>query len=152
MCVGCGKYWTYTFNWMGSHRVVFCDFSEHLGFVLFCWLNTHELLIGMGNHHWGGETFCHILLHNLHLVCRVKKSHCLNKILPLTGHFSWWRHQMETFPRYWLFVRRIHRSQVNIPNKGQWRGALLFSLICAWINGWLRQVIWDAIALIMASQ
>ena len=29
----------------------------------------------------------------------------------------------------------IHRSPVNSPHKGQWRGALMFSLICAWING-----------------
>ena len=27
---------------------------------------------------------------------------------------------------------------VNSPHKGQWRGALKFSLICAWINGWLN--------------
>ena len=27
-----------------------------------------------------------------------------------------------------------HRSPVNSPHKGQWRGALMFSLICAWIN------------------
>ena len=26
-------------------------------------------------------------------------------------------------------------SPVNSPHKGQWRGALLFSLICDWING-----------------
>ena len=39
-----------------------------------------------------------------------------------------------TFPRYWSFVRGIHRSPVNSPHKGQWRGALMFSLICAWIN------------------
>ena len=26
-------------------------------------------------------------------------------------------------------------SPVNSPHKGQWRGALIFSLICAWING-----------------
>ena len=25
-------------------------------------------------------------------------------------------------------------SQVNSPHKGQWRGALVFSLMCAWIN------------------
>ena len=50
----------------------------------------------------------------------------------------WWRHQMETFPRYWPFVRRIHRSPVNSPHKGQWRGALMFSLICTWINGWVN--------------
>ena len=41
-----------------------------------------------------------------------------------------WRH----FPRYWPFVRGIHRSPMNSPHKGQWRGALMFSLICAWIN------------------
>ena len=34
------------------------------------------------------------------------------------------------FPRYWPFVRGIHRSPVNSPHKGQWRGALIFSLIC----------------------
>ena len=42
-----------------------------------------------------------------------------------------WKH----FPRYWPFVQGIHRSPVNSPHKGQWRGALMFSLICAWING-----------------
>ena len=45
-----------------------------------------------------------------------------------------WRH----FPRYWPFVRGIHRSPVNSQHKGQWRGALMFSLICVWINGWVN--------------
>ena len=45
-----------------------------------------------------------------------------------------WKH----FPRYWPFVRRIHRSPVTSPHKGQWRGALMFSLICARINGWVN--------------
>ena len=40
-----------------------------------------------------------------------------------------WKH----FARY--FVWRIHRK---IPNKGQRRGALLFSLTIAWINGWVN--------------
>ena len=26
---------------------------------------------------------------------------------------------------------------MNSPHKGQWRGALVCSLICAWINGWV---------------
>ena len=43
-----------------------------------------------------------------------------------------WKH----FPRYWPFVRAIHWSSMNSPHKGQRRGALVFSLICAWINGW----------------
>ena len=42
------------------------------------------------------------------------------------------------FPRYWQFVRGIHRSPVNSPHKGQWRGALMFSFICVWINGWVN--------------
>ena len=32
----------------------------------------------------------------------------------------------------------IHRSPVNSPHKGQWREALMFSLICVWINGWVN--------------
>ena len=39
------------------------------------------------------------------------------------------------FPRYCPFVRGSHRSPVNSPHKGQWRGALMFSLICVWLNG-----------------
>ena len=38
------------------------------------------------------------------------------------------------FPRCWPYVRGIHRSPVNSPHKGQWRGALVFSLISACIN------------------
>ena len=41
-----------------------------------------------------------------------------------------WKH----FPRYWPFLR----SPVNSPHKGQWRGALMFSLICARINSWVN--------------
>ena len=63
----------------------------------------------------------------------------LNKQSPVTWSFEHddvikWKH----FPRYWPFVREIHRSSVNSPHKGQWRGALMFSLICVWINGWVN--------------
>ena len=40
------------------------------------------------------------------------------------------------FPRYWPFVREIHRSPVNSPHKGQWHEALTFSLIWSWMNSW----------------
>ena len=40
------------------------------------------------------------------------------------------------FPRYWPFVRGIHRSPADSPHKGQWCVALMFSLICASTNGW----------------
>ena len=41
-------------------------------------------------------------------------------------------------PRYWPFVRGIHQSPVNSPHKGQWRGALMLSLICICIKGWVN--------------
>ena len=47
---------------------------------------------------------------------------------------SWRRHQMETFSA--LLALCAGNSPVNSPHKGQWRGALMFSLICASINGW----------------
>ena len=52
-----------------------------------------------------------------------------HSIKPHDGVIKW-----EYFPRYWPFVRGIHHS----PHKGQWRGALMFSLICVWINGWVN--------------
>ena len=45
-----------------------------------------------------------------------------------------WKH----LTRYWPFVQGIHRSPVNSLHKGQWRGALMFSLICTRINGWVN--------------
>ena len=66
------------------------------------------------------------------LICRVHP-----RTVPLK-----WRHddviKWIHFPRYWPFVRGIHRSPVNSPHKGQWRGALIFTLICARINGWVN--------------
>ena len=40
--------------------------------------------------------------------------------------FTWWRHQMETF------------SALLAICKGQWRGALMFSLTCACMDGWVN--------------
>ena len=45
-----------------------------------------------------------------------------------------WKH----FPRNLPFVRGIHRFLVNSPHKGQWRGALMISLICVWLNDWVN--------------
>ena len=57
------------------------------------------------------------------------------------GSMSWYHHDVikwKHFPRYLPFVRGIHWSPVNSPHKGQWRGALMFSLICVWINDWVN--------------
>ena len=43
-----------------------------------------------------------------------------------------WKH----FPRYWPFVGGIYLWLVDSPQKGQWRGALMFSFIRAWTTSW----------------
>ena len=63
-----------------------------------------------------------------------------------------WKH----FPRYWSFLRGIHRSPVNSLHKGQWSGAMMFPLFCV-LNKRLRKkvvrlMIWDTIAPIMTSE
>ena len=53
-----------------------------------------------------------------------------------------WEHddviKWKCIPRNWPFVRGIHRSPVNFLHKGQWRVALMFSLICVWMNDWVN--------------
>ena len=46
-----------------------------------------------------------------------------------------WKH----FPHYWPFVRGIDRWPVHSPHKGQWRWALMSSLICNRDAGDLRR-------------
>ena len=53
---------------------------------------------------------------------------------PLFDDVINWKH----LPRYRPSVRGIHRSPVIFPHKGQWRVALMFSLICAWISRWVN--------------
>ena len=65
--------------------------------------------------------------------CRAITDHEFTVICETHNDVIKWTH----FPRYWPFVRGIHRSPVNSPHKGQWRGALLLYWTCAWINSWV---------------
>ena len=51
---------------------------------------------------------------------------------------SWWRHQMKTFSALLAICAGNSPVPGISPHKGQWRGALMFSLICVWINGWVN--------------
>ena len=52
---------------------------------------------------------------------------------------TWWRHQMQTFSALLaLYMGNSSTPLVYSPRKGQWRGALMFSVICARINGWVN--------------
>ena len=79
----------------------------------------------------------YLTYHQPNFMIHPRAVHTVNTIY-FPGHHDdviKWKH----FPRYWPFVRGIHRSPVNSPHKGQWRGTLIFSLICVWINGLSKQ-------------
>ena len=100
----------------------------HFGCCKDIWIMTHVLRFV--------NKYCHdVTVDDMHTLC-------------MRDDVIKWKH----FPRYWPFVRGIHRSQVDSPRKIQWREALLFCSFCAWTNGWETPVICDAIVLIMASQ
>ena len=68
---------------------------------------------------------------------------CLTKWKYVFVRFSYddvikWKY----FPHSWPFVWGIHQSPVNSSHKGQWCGALMFSLICAWIDRRLCKQSW----------
>ena len=103
-----------------------------LGMKCLCtiaWIISAYILL------WFGICFLNLMSHGL--------IHC-------TPPARWWNSRKDTwsvhddvikwkhFPRYWPFVRGIHRFPVNFPHKGQWRGALMFTLICARINDWVN--------------
>ena len=82
-------------------------------------------------------------------VCRAGVRHSLVLSTHRMGHWrhlnlkwNWMDHddfiKWKHVPRNWPFVREIHRSPVNFPHTGQWRGALMFSVIYAWINDWVN--------------
>ena len=52
------------------------------------------------------------------------------------SHWTWWRHQMETFSALLAICAGNSPVPVNSPHKGQWREALMIPLIWAWINDW----------------
>ena len=52
--------------------------------------------------------------------------------------YPWWRHQMETLSALLAICAGNSPIPVNSPHKGQWRGTLMFSLICTRINGWVN--------------
>ena len=51
---------------------------------------------------------------------------------------TWWRHRMKTFSALLVLSAGNSPVTMNSPHKGQWRGALMFSFISAWKNGWVN--------------
>ena len=76
----------------------------------------------------------------------VNSDHCTSTgVTDLWSHVANWplKHSathdvIKTFSESLACVLGIRQWPVNSPHKGQWSGALMFSLICAWINGWVN--------------
>ena len=103
----------------------------HLGYIIvpcgFMWW-IYPFSSGLFTENWELSP-CQLWCHRWH--CRL--SHQWRQSLHHRDDVIKWK----PFLCYWPFVRGIHRSPVNSPHKGQWRGALMLSLICTWINGWV---------------
>ena len=82
--------------------------------------------------------YIYLLLFQLIVVC--KRFTCaspkLGRDMISMAHCTSRRHQMETFPPSLALCEEIHCPPVDPPHKRQWRGALVFSLICAWSYSW----------------
>ena len=91
------------------------------------WIDCSKLPIRVKNTcltwSWSVSTVAH----------RKQCTHTVN-LIKIHDEVIKWKH----FPRYWLSVWGIHRSPMSSTHKGQWCRASMFSLICAWINGWVN--------------
>ena len=55
-------------------------------------------------------------------------------LVVMDNHFMMRSSNGKKNPRYWPRGAGNHRSPVNSSHKGQWRGPLMFSLICTWLS------------------
>ena len=64
-----------------------------------------------------------------------------NQLLKPKSNQRWWR-CVSTLDIFMMTSSNVSlfrvTGPVNSSHKGQWRGALMFSLICAWINSWVN--------------
>ena len=108
---------------------IYKSIFDEIWWVLTVSRRSAELIIYVYIHGHQKYIFHIDLIRQVHLLVRynLNSLSCHDDVIK-------WKH----FPRNWPFVRGIHRSPVNSPHKGQWRGALMFTLICARIYGWVN--------------
>ena len=68
--------------------------------------------------------------------CTKPSMHSYSRYNKNTACLPWWCHQMETFSALLAFCAGKSQVTGESPHKGQWRRALMFPLICTWINNW----------------
>ena len=82
-----------------------------------------------------------VIFSDLNVKPRVIPFNWLNSHMEVnwSGYNTWWRQQMETFSALLALCAGNSPVSGEFPtHKVQWRGSLMFSLISAWINGWVN--------------
>ena len=116
-------------------NVILCDPVKITVYILVCGLiRRHKITFTEWLKHRGRHNIATVLC-----VTFLNSFSCM-KIVLLNSNFTAycshrlnetrWSHQMETFSALLALCES--------PNKGQWRGTLMFSLVCAWINSWVN--------------
>ena len=72
------------------------------------------------------------------LICWQKQAKDITRFTTWSKQISWWRHQMVIFSAFLALCAGNSPVTGEFPSQGQWRGALMLSLIYAWINGWVN--------------
>ena len=79
-----------------------------------------------------------VLMHNNYRGIVNPTSSNMRFLVSQSSVHLWWRHQMEAFSALLTLCAGNSPVTGEFPHKGQWRGALMFSLISVWINGWVH--------------
>ena len=142
-----------------SHNAKFDKLGD-ISVIMTIWCHgVSEYLLKLLTHYWPFVRGIHQSFYKGPVMCTLDdffavslKSGWLTVELSITGNsmtliwqhcnghwLSWWRHEMETSSMLVaLCAGNSPVTMVNSPHKGYWCWALMFSLICAWINGWVN--------------
>ena len=146
-----------TENGLGQYRLYksnFFNYSNITGHIMHKHLTS---IFHNDNHNNPGVNFCHYWQSTRHILLsdcwscypgnlsyyqvsvvhlKIEIEHPYMKATATGSPMHDGNIKLKYFPRYWPAMRGSHRSPVDSPHKKQWHRALMFSLICAWTNGW----------------
>ena len=134
-----GYMWLYLLIWFIYYMakyIIKMYFINIIEIVLLLWQKDLATLSPSRQHEEISKWYCVILpksIANLYMYFEDIGKH--NGRLPVD---TWWRHQMEAFSALLVICEGNSPVPGESPHKGQWRGPLMFTLTCVWINRWVN--------------
>ena len=128
-------YFVYAFVWSDCWTTQNNLGVPYTRFCCFTRLQNHEWFVTAMSHPPVTQVWLlWILLSEMEDTCATFVIQaCLPDII-----MAWWRHQKETFSALLAIWAGNWPVPGELPTHGQSRGALMFSLICVWINCWIN--------------